>query len=152
MWALAHAFAQGWTPRQIHDITSIDMWFLSKLYTVHCCRTKLQTFSSHKDLENAGPVLLTRAKQLGFSDRQVAKAVGCDITAVFALRERWMIRPSVKQVDTLAAEFPAQTNYLYLTYVGSENDVLPLSQESLPAYKDSLYDSAFGQGCLVEEH
>merc|ERR1712048_874857 len=92
-----------------------------------------------------------RAKQLGFSDKQVASAVGgCGVSDVLALRDRWQIRPSVKQVDTLAAEFPAQTNYLYLSYVGSEHDVLPLGQETLPAYKDSLYDSAFGK--RPEEH
>jgi len=154
MWAFAQAFSEGWTPRQIHDITKVDMWFLSKLYSIHQCRCKLESLKNVKALEAAGPVLLRRAKQLGFSDLQLAKAVGsddCGVHTITGLRQRCKIRPAVKQVDTLAAEYPAQTNYLYLTYVGEENDMVPLSEEVLPAYKDSLYDSAFGQGRLAEE-
>jgi len=153
MWAFARAFCEGWTPRELHNITMVDMWFLSKLYSIHQMRCRLESLGNAKALESAGPLILRRAKQLGFSDKQVSVAIGddCGVPTVMGFRERWHIRPAVKQVDTLAAEFPAQTNYLYLTYVGDENDVVPLGQEVLPAHKDALYDSAFGQGRLAEE-
>jgi len=153
LWAIAHAFAQGYTVAQVHQLSAIDNWFLAKLFSVHRMREALKALGGFAKLEAAGPTLLKRSKQLGFCDRQIAEACGsgCGAQDVLDLRARWSIRPSVKQVDTLAAEFPAQTNYLYLSYVGDEDDVEPLRDEVLPAYKDSLYDTAFGKGKLEEE-
>jgi len=151
LWALAHAFSQGKTIAQVHDLTQIDNWFLAKLFSIDRMREKLRSLGSSDALQATGPLLLTRCKQLGFCDRQIASALGCGASDVLALRDGWGIRPSVKQVDTLAAEFPAQTNYLYLTYVGTQHDVQPLGQDTLPPYKDSLYDTAFGKGSLEEE-
>ena len=153
MWAVAHAFKQGKTIEDVHALTMIDRWFLSKLFTIHQMNQKLSGMGGLKALASGGQALLKRSKQYGFSDKQIASALGqCTAMDIFNLRDQWAIKPFVKQVDTLAAEFPAQTNYLYLTYVGSEHDVEPLSREVLPAYKDSLYDTAFGKGRLEEEH
>eukprot|EP00931_Biecheleriopsis_adriatica_P007983 TRINITY_DN109223_c0_g1_i1.p1 TRINITY_DN109223_c0_g1~~TRINITY_DN109223_c0_g1_i1.p1 ORF type:complete len:1589 (-),score=354.27 TRINITY_DN109223_c0_g1_i1:68-4834(-) len=151
LWAIAHAFQTGYTPEQVHQITAIDRWFLAKLFSVHSARKRLTSLGSIAALQQAGAKLLLRVKQLGFSDRQIAKAVGSDAMEVMKLRHRAGVRPCIKQVDTLAAEFPAQTNYLYLSYVGSEHDVSPLRVESLAPHKDSLYDTAFGKGRLEEE-
>jgi len=152
IWAIAHAFQQGFSVEQVHKITSIDRWFLAKLYSVHRAGQRLKSFSSILELRQAGPKLLLRFKQLGFCDRQIASAIGgCDALDVMKLRTSFGIRPSIKQVDTLAAEFPAQTNYLYLTYGGDGHDVRPLSQDKLAPHKDSLYDTAFGKGRLEEE-
>jgi len=152
LWALAHAFKLGHTPDSIHKLTSIDLWFLSKLFAIHSLRTRLEKAGGIDYLSQAGRGFLLRCKQLGFSDKQISIAVGkgCNVQDVTCLRDQWDIHPCIKQVDTLAAEFPAQTNYLYLTYVGTDNDVLPLHSDDLPAYKDALYDTAFGKGSLLE--
>mmetsp|Transcript_22822 Transcript_22822/g.53327 ORF Transcript_22822/g.53327 Transcript_22822/m.53327 type:complete len:1531 (+) Transcript_22822:91-4683(+) len=150
MWAFAHAFAKGWTVQQIHDLTKVDPWFLSKMHTIHACREQLKVCGGLPSLRSE-QALVRRSKELGFSDKQLATAVSCDEPSVRKLRQEMGIRPCVKQVDTLAAEFPAQTNYLYLTYLGTGHDVLPLKRDELPAYKDSLYDSAFGKGALEDE-
>eukprot|EP00933_Yihiella_yeosuensis_P048097 TRINITY_DN4410_c0_g1_i8.p1 TRINITY_DN4410_c0_g1~~TRINITY_DN4410_c0_g1_i8.p1 ORF type:complete len:1589 (+),score=341.89 TRINITY_DN4410_c0_g1_i8:115-4881(+) len=151
LWALAHAFKKGFTVQQIHDITKIDHWFLSKLYSVHVAGTRIEAAGDINGLQAKGLTFLRRCKQLGFADKQIADALNCRALDVMQLRTSWGIRPVVKQVDTLAAEFPAQTNYLYLTYVGDQHDVPPLRQEKLAPHKDSLYDTAFGQGRLGDE-
>merc|ERR1719410_3256592 len=151
LWAVAHAFEKGKTMAEIHDITKIDLWFLAKLYSIHQCQRHVKQLQGLDQLKASGPALMRRCKQLGFSDRQLAKAAGCSASDVVAMRVAWGVLPAVKQVDTLAAEFPAQTNYLYMTYVGGQHDVPLLGQETLPPYKDSLYDSAFGKGSLDDE-
>lgn len=151
MWALAHAFEKNYSVEQVYQLTKIDRWFLAKLFSVHQGRRRMEGMGSLDALQQAGPDFLRRVKQLGFCDRQIAKAVGSNAEAVMKLRTGWSIRPCVKQVDTLAAEFPAKTNYLYLSYVGSQHDVPPLKSEKLAPHKDSLYDSAFGRGKLDEE-
>jgi carbamoyl-phosphate synthase small subunit len=152
LWALAHAFAQGRTIEQVHQLTRIDNWFLSKFYTVHAMKQKLSNIGGLPGLTRAGTVFLKRCKQVGFCDRQIAAALGdCGPMDVMKLRRKCGVHPSIKQVDTLAAEFPAQTNYLYLSYVGDEHDVEPLRSGVLPAYKDSLMESVFGKGTLEEE-
>jgi len=151
LWAIAHAFNTGYSVEKVHEITRIDRWFLGKLFSVHQARKRMESMGSLSALKEAGPEFLLRVKQLGFCDRQIGKAVKDTDLAVMQLRGGWNVRPCVKQVDTLAAEFPAQTNYLYLTYVGSQNDVIPLRTEKLAAHKDSLYDTAFGKGRLQEE-
>merc|ERR1719507_2919592 len=152
LWAVAHAFEKGKTMAEIHDVTKIDLWFLAKLYSIHQCQRHVKQMQGLDQLKASGPALMRRCKQLGFSDRQLAKAAGCSASDVVAMRVAWGVLPVVKQVDTLAAEFPAQTNYLYMTYVGVQHDVPPLGQETLPPFKDSLYDSAFGKGHLDDEH
>ncbi len=128
IFAIAEAFNKGYTIDQIYDKTKIDRWFLQKLQNIHRTKNQLEKVSS---LESLDPELLLQAKKEGFSDFQVArlvlkssnKAINEDLLKVRELRKSKNILPFVKQIDTLAGEYPAQTNYLYLTYNGSEHDV-----------------------------
>ena len=105
---------------KVHDLTKIDKWFLYKLQGI---------VDVHHELEDIGSLfglrkeLIHKAKKMGFSDRQIAKCVGCTEDEVRARRIGFGIRPFVKKIDTLAAEFPADTNYLYTTYNASTHDV-----------------------------
>lgn len=149
LWALAQAFDEGFTVEKINTLTAIDPWFLAKFYSIH--RAKM-TLREKKNLKSVDSVLLRRCKELGFADKQIATAVGgCSQSDVMKYRHSLRIQPTIKQVDTLAAEFPAQTNYLYLSYLGTEHDVVPLKNDQLAPHKDSLYDSAFGKGRLDEQ-
>lgn len=129
IFVIAKAMKAGYTVERIHELTKIDKWFLYRLQNIVNTEGELELNDS---LEALSPELLRQAKQQGFSDFQVARAVLKDSMAgntenanlaVRALRKRLGITPVVKQIDTLAAEYPAQTNYLYLTYNGSENDI-----------------------------
>jgi len=119
------AFDEGYTIDRIHDLTRIDRWFLVKLKNIFDLKNKLVKVGSLDKLEDE---MLLQAKKAGFSDFQVARLVmKGDVTQnLLAIREHRKKRgivPSVKQIDTLAAEYPAQTNYLYLTYSGNEHDI-----------------------------
>lgn len=128
IFVIEKAFQAGYTIDQIYDLTKIDKWFLQKLYNIHKTDLELHDCTSINVLDNE---LLRKAKVQGFTDFQIARAVGMeqdvDIEkAVLAVRERRKqagILPVVKQIDTLAAEYPAQTNYLYLTYSGIAHDI-----------------------------
>ena len=128
IFVIEKAFAQGYTIDQIHELTKIDRWFLQKLYNIHQTDSELHACTSINVLDND---LLRRAKIQGFTDFQIARAVGMEqemeiekaIMAVRARRKQAGIVPVVKQIDTLAAEYPAQTNYLYLTYSGIAHDI-----------------------------
>lgn len=124
---LSQALQSGYTIEQIHSLTKIDNWFLQKLQNIVDIAKELKLTESFNDLSDE---LLLRSKQMGFSDFQIARLM-FDIhenkshigDEVRAERKRRGILPVVKQIDTLAAEYPAQTNYLYITYNGSANDV-----------------------------
>lgn len=128
MEAIAMAFEKGYSVDKLHDITKIDKWFLYRLENIHDYKNKLE---SVKSLDSLSGELLLGAKQMGFSDYQIGKFVLADenigphakALKVRAYRKSLGILPSVKQIDTLAGEYPAQTNYLYLTYNGLENDI-----------------------------
>lgn len=128
IFAIAEAFNKGYTIDQIYEKTKIDRWFLQKLQNIH--KTKIQLEKNSK-LESLDTELLLQAKKEGFSDFQIArlvlkssnKAINDDLLKVRELRKSKNIVPFVKQIDTLAGEYPAQTNYLYLTYNGGEHDV-----------------------------
>lgn len=128
IFVIEKAFNAGYTIDQIHDLTKIDCWFLQKLYKIHQTDKELQACTSINVLGND---LLRKAKVQGFTDFQIARAVGMEqemdiekaILAVRARRKQAGILPVVKQIDTLAAEYPAQTNYLYLTYSGVAHDI-----------------------------
>ncbi|ODV96712.1 hypothetical protein PACTADRAFT_48532 [Pachysolen tannophilus NRRL Y-2460] len=115
--ALLH---EGYTVDRVHELSKIDKWFLYKLSNI---------VEMQKELENIGSLfgltqdVLTRAKKLGFSDKQIANSTGSSELEVRARRKSFGIVPFVKKIDTLAAEFPAETNYLYTTYNATENDV-----------------------------
>jgi len=128
VFVISKAFRAGYTIDQIHDLTKIDKWFLQKLYGIINTANEIGTHSNITDVPDD---LLRWAKIQGFSDYQIAKAIFKDtlldtekgILEVRHNRKQRGILPVVKQIDTLAAEYPAQTNYLYLTYSGTENDV-----------------------------
>ena len=127
IFVIAKAMSEGYTVEQIHALTKIDRWFLYKLQNIIDTANSLRQYN---DIEAVTPELLRLAKQQGFSDFQIAREVKkdkfhsyVDSAAVRRYRLDMGIRPVVKQIDTLAAEYPAMTNYLYLTYNGSQNDV-----------------------------
>ncbi|BEG98717.1 carbamoyl-phosphate synthase (glutamine-hydrolyzing) large subunit [Bacteroides sedimenti] len=127
IFVISKAFRAGYTIDQIHDLTKIDKWFLQKLMNIINTANELE---KNTELETISPELLRKAKVQGFSDFQIARAVwknGTEmekaVLKVRNYRKSFNIVPVVKQIDTLAAEYPAQTNYLYLTYSGIANDV-----------------------------
>lgn len=119
LFAIANAMHSGYTVDKIWEMTQIDRWFLRKLKSLSDMAKFLSTFST----TTVSIPQIRQAKQLGFSDRQLAKFLGSNELAVRRLRVEAGIFPLVKQIDTVAAEFPAFTNYLYLTYNGSDHDV-----------------------------
>lgn len=130
IFVISKAFRAGYTVDQVHELTKIDRWFLEKLMRIMDTSKELaQWGANHCQLAQLDSELLRRAKVQGFSDFQIARAIGYDgemedgILAVRDERKRRGIVPVVKQIDTLAGEFPAQTNYLYLTYSGVAGDV-----------------------------
>ena len=128
VFVISKAFRAGYTIDQIHNLTKIDKWFLQKLHGIMQTSYELEACSKPTEISD---YLFRLAKKQGFSDYQIAKAVLKDSMEDPELgslqmrqdRKRRGILPVVKQIDTLAAEYPAQTNYLYLTYSGTENDV-----------------------------
>ena len=126
--AIEQAFAQGYTVDKLHDLTKIDKWFLCRLANIHNIKEQL---AAAGDLKNVSADLLREAKCMGFSDYQIGKLTikGDKLNphekaaAVRKQRKALGILPVVKQIDTLAGEYPAFTNYLYITYNGTENDV-----------------------------
>jgi len=128
IFAIAEAFNRGYSIDGIYERTKIDRWFLQKLNNIFKIKLELLQVTS---LDNLPDELLIRAKKAGFSDFQVARLAGKsqdnriqqDTIKVRDIRKAKGILPVVKQIDTLAGEYPAQTNYLYLTYNGQENDI-----------------------------
>ncbi|WP_165020836.1 MULTISPECIES: carbamoyl-phosphate synthase (glutamine-hydrolyzing) large subunit [unclassified Dysgonomonas] len=127
IFCIEQAFIKGYTVDQIHDLTKIDRWFLQKLQYIYSCSKEIEKFD---DIQSLPLNLLLASKKMGFSDFQIAKLVCKEPTLIEAIthevrriRKENGIVPCVKQIDTLAAEYPAQTNYLYITYNGKENDV-----------------------------
>ncbi|MDD7461029.1 MAG: carbamoyl-phosphate synthase (glutamine-hydrolyzing) large subunit [Prevotellaceae bacterium] len=129
IFIISKAMHKGYTVNQIHDLTKIDKWFLHKLKHIIDIDETLKRCKSINVLDKD---LLRTAKVYGFTDFQIARAVGLETEignmhkaslVVRSLRKNYGILPVVKQIDTLAAEYPAQTNYLYVTYSGIANDV-----------------------------
>ena len=130
IFVISKAFRAGYTVDQVHELTKIDRWFLDKLMNIMRTSKELEQWgANHKLLADLPSALLRRAKVQGFTDFQVARAIGYEgdleegALLVRNHRKQQGILPVVKQIDTLAAEYPAQTNYLYLTYSGEEHDV-----------------------------
>ena len=129
IFVISKAFRKGYTVDQIHELTKIDKWFLQRLHNIIVTVNQLEEYS---DLDKIPSDLLIQAKKQGFSDFQIARSVLKErmdndtensILKLRNIRKKYGIVPCVKQIDTLAAEYPAQTNYLYLTYNGKSNDV-----------------------------
>ncbi|XP_059356399.1 carbamoyl-phosphate synthase [ammonia], mitochondrial isoform X1 [Carassius carassius] len=119
IFSLAQALHSGVTVDNIHDLTAIDKWFLHKLKHITAMEQLLGQYTSATVPRD----LLLKAKMDGFSDRQVGQAMNISEGEARGLRLNQNIRPWVKQIDTLAAEYPAATNYLYCTYHGQEHDL-----------------------------
>lgn len=127
IFLINEAFELGYDIDKIHSLTKIDKWFLQRLYYIFAQGKKISSLSTIQSLSD---YLLLNSKKMGFSDFQIAKLISKDSNKSEAisleirkLRKERGIVPCVKQIDTLAAEYPAQTNYLYLTYYGSQNDI-----------------------------
>ena len=130
IFVISKAFRAGYTIDQVHELTKIDKWFLQKLMNIMNTSEELHQWgNNHKQIADLPADLLKQAKRQGFSDFQIARAIGYEgdmedgSLYVRNYRKSLGIVPVVKQNDTLAAEYPAQTNYLYLTYSGTANDV-----------------------------
>lgn len=111
---------ENYSVDKVHELTKIDKWFLYKLQNIVDCQKEMQQLGSLEALKKEH---ILKAKKLGFSDKQIAMAVNSTEDLVRAARKEFGIRPWVKKIDTLAAEFPADTNYLYTTYNASTHDV-----------------------------
>ena len=129
VFVISKAMHRGYTIDQIHDLTKIDKWFLQKLKHIIDIDEELKRCTSINVLDRE---LLSTAKVYGFTDFQIARAVGLEkevgnmhkaTLIVRNLRKSFGVLPVVKQIDTLAAEYPAQTNYLYVTYAGTDSDI-----------------------------
>lgn len=128
IFAIAGAFDKGYSVEKIHELTKIDHWFLQRLENIHLLKEELSKFDKETDISEG---LLRKAKQYGFSDFQIGRLTVKNTSLshhekmlkVRDYRKKSGVLPCVKQIDTLAGEYPAMTNYLYVTYNGSENDV-----------------------------
>lgn len=130
IFVISKAFRAGYTIDQVHELSKIDKWFLQKLMNIMNTSEELHQWgNNHKQIADLPADLLKQAKRQGFSDFQIARAISYEgdmedgSLYVRNYRKSLGIVPVVKQIDTLAAEYPAQTNYLYLTYSGTANDV-----------------------------
>ncbi|MHC1629001.1 MAG: carbamoyl-phosphate synthase (glutamine-hydrolyzing) large subunit [Candidatus Nezhaarchaeales archaeon] len=121
MFDIAAALKAGFTVEEISRLTSIDPWFIEKIKNIVDMEEKLKSLRG-KPLDEYIDVI-KEAKRLGFSDKQIAMCLGLTEDEIRGFRYRKGIIPVVKQIDTLAAEWPAQTNYLYVTYGGDEDDI-----------------------------
>ncbi|ORY45401.1 large subunit of carbamoyl-phosphate synthase [Neocallimastix californiae] len=120
LFAVAEAmFNQNYSIDKIHDLTKIDKWFLYKLENIMEIQKELVKYKGPQNVEEK----IKKAKKAGFSDDQIAKATSSTELAIRELRKHHNIIPFVKRIDTLAAEFPAATNYLYTTYNASTDDL-----------------------------
>src|SRR4030066_469126 len=119
IFTIASSLQQGYSIDRIHELTKISKWFLFKMKNIVEAEKKLKGKAIH-EIDYG---LLKEAKQKGFSDQQIGFLINSKALEVRELRKKLGITPFVKQIDTLAAEFPAQTNYLYLTYNGNEDDI-----------------------------
>jgi carbamoyl-phosphate synthase large subunit len=119
IFAIAVALKQGYSVEKIHDLTKITKWFLYKMKNI----VELDNNIANKKLKDVDTELLRHLKQNGFSDYQIGKQTNTKELEVREYRKSLNVIPVVKQIDTMAAEFPAQTNYLYLTYHGVEDDI-----------------------------
>lgn len=125
VFALAQAVDKGYSIEKLHKLTGIDPWFLSKIKNIRSIAKKVK---AKKAITNISEDLMRETKKNGFSDKQIARLFKGDEMKVRDYRKKLGVLPVVKQIDTLAAEFPAKTNYLYLTYHGNKDDISFLSK------------------------
>lgn len=128
IFAIARALQAGYPLAKIHDITGIDLWFLTRIQKIVDAERTLQ---HHKTLHSFTARELREIKQLGISDKRIGELTGYSELEIRSHRQQLDVRPSVFQIDTLAAEFPSHTNYLYLTYNGQHHDVQPFDNQGV---------------------
>nr|NVI70473.1 rudimentary [Cucujiformia] len=119
MFVIAAAFKNGYSVDKLYNLTKIDRWFLRKMKNIIDWNTYLESINQ-KAVNN---IILLKSKQMGFSDKQIGQAVRSTEQAIRKLREEFGVKPFVKQIDTVAAEWPATTNYLYITYNAESHDI-----------------------------
>ncbi|MBI4089745.1 MAG: carbamoyl-phosphate synthase (glutamine-hydrolyzing) large subunit [Candidatus Levybacteria bacterium] len=134
MFAIAKALKENFSTQTIYKLTGINPWFIERVKNIVD-----EERSTKKDLQALTPQKLLRLKQLGFSDKHIGKLVHEKGLKVRALRKKYKILPSVFQIDTLAGEFEAKTNYLYLTYNGNHHDVEPLRKDGILVLGSGAY-------------
>jgi carbamoyl-phosphate synthase large subunit len=117
IFTIVRAIRAGMTIDRINQLSAIDPWFLMKIKNIVDMEEKLR--NSNLDLD-----LIKKAKKIGFSDRQIGRCLGLDEFKCREIRQKFGIKPVIKQIDTLSAEWPAKTNYLYMTYGGEADDIL----------------------------
>ncbi|GAB2940194.1 carbamoyl-phosphate synthase (glutamine-hydrolyzing) large subunit [Hymenobacter coalescens] len=145
IFAINEAFQAGYDVERVYELTRIDRWFLQRLYGIYQLSLELGEKRNQGGLDALDTDLLRQAKKSGFSDQQLAvqllgpAEVKANEMLVRARRKALGVLPVVKQIDTLAAEFPAQTNYLYLTYHGTENDLAPETDKSVVVLGSGVY-------------
>ncbi|RJS82754.1 carbamoyl-phosphate synthase (glutamine-hydrolyzing) large subunit [Candidatus Bathyarchaeota archaeon] len=122
LFKIAKALKQGLSVDEIHKLSGVDRWFLYKIKNIVDMERKLKSLTFREDDEGLAKCI-REAKRLGFSDKQIAKYLKVDELDVRRLRKKFGIVPSFKIIDTMAAEWPSQTNYCYLTYGDTEDDV-----------------------------
>jgi carbamoyl-phosphate synthase large subunit len=133
MFAIAKAFNEGMSVDEVADITQIDRFFLSEIYRTVSLQKELVTKSS---LEAK---FVTTLKKAGFCDKQIARVRGCEESAVRNFRRAHGIRPYLAQIDTLAAEYPAETNFLYFTYAAQKSDIETTARKSVLVLGSGCY-------------
>ncbi|MBI2638560.1 carbamoyl-phosphate synthase (glutamine-hydrolyzing) large subunit [Candidatus Peregrinibacteria bacterium] len=114
--AIAESLKRGWSTSKIEKLSGIDRWFLDKMKNIIACERRLK---KHRCTTED----LRLAKRFGFSDKQIGNIVGKSEMEIRQLRKKLKILPQIKQIDTMAAEYPAKTNYLYVTYHGEKHDI-----------------------------
>lgn len=147
LYSIATAFEEGYSIKKLFDLTKIDPWFLQRLKRIFdiSCEIKNKSEFPQNKISLPNKELLGKAKKAGFSDRQIAalhfgnKKSYLKELQIREHRKSLGILPVVKQIDTLAAEFPAQTNYLYMTYSGIENDLMPEAKSSITVLGSGVY-------------
>lgn len=124
LFAIYECLKAGLAVEKISAQTKIDKWFIAQMARIATHEQKLKGSKLNQEL-------LREAKRLGFSDKTIAAFQKTDEESIRNLRKKWRVLPVVKQIDTLAGEFDAQTNYLYLTYHGSEHDIEPMAKKAI---------------------
>lgn len=146
LFGIAEALKKGFSVDRIHRLTRIDRWFLHKIKSVVDCEARLRACRPRP----VPPGLLREAKEKGFSDKQIALLTCSTELRVRARRKEARLVPAVKQIDTLAAEYPARTNYLYATYHGREDDVPFRNGDGGPGKVMVLGSGSYSIGSSVE--
>src|SRR5262245_53383262 len=140
VFAIARALAEELSPQEVHALTGIDTWFLHGIHEIVRMRGELAALAPKGNGATAiSPDLLRRAKRLGFSDATIARLTGASDKEVREVRQKYGIIPKLARIDTLAAEFPAETNYLYPTYLAAEDESPPSPRKKILVLGSGAY-------------